>query len=103
MWMFTRTSSVIVYHSPMTSNGYHFYTVLSIMKASISVLIPLSRYYIRLHVVVSFHLTRGSLIINIYRPDLEYYNQQSEISSPGKFASLLDVFPRDIQELCDVI
>ena len=37
------------------------------------------------------------------RPDLDYYTQQSAISSPGKYAVLFDDLPDSIQQLCEII
>jgi hypothetical protein len=35
--------------------------------------------------------------------ELEFYRQQSEISSPGRFNALFDGLPTDVSELCQVI
>ncbi len=37
------------------------------------------------------------------RDDLDFYRQQSEISSPGKYASLFQDLPTDIHDLCRVV
>jgi hypothetical protein len=38
-----------------------------------------------------------------HEKDLDFWRQQSAISSPGKYASLLDNLPTDLRELCRVI
>lgn len=38
-----------------------------------------------------------------FRPDLDYFTQQSALSSPGRYAGCFNGLPRDIHTLCEVI
>jgi hypothetical protein len=73
------------------------------MHALIAIFLPMSSPYLCMHVAFSYKHKEGSLMQSLNRPDLEYYSQQSELSSPGHYASLLDGLPGDVDELCKVI